>query len=242
MPRRTFTTTRWSLVLAARRRDSPDAEAALAALCEAYWFPVYAFVRRSGHTGDEARDLTQAFFTRMLDKHGVSSADPSRGRFRSFLLASLRHFLLNSRDAAVSLKRGGGAIHLPLQFNDEERRYYREPADHETPERLYERRWALATLEAAIAGVREEYRASGRGALFDALRPFLDGGEPTSYQTLAKTLGSSEGAVRVAVHRLRRAFRDSLRQIVESTVESSGDVDDELRYLKSVISREKSSS
>lgn len=217
-------------------RCTIDAAAALAALCEAYWFPVYAFVRRSGHSDDEARDLTQAFFARMFDKNSVRAADPARGRFRSFLLASVRNFLLNHRDAATSLKRGGGVPALALEFDDGERRYNREPAHHDTPDRLYERRWALATLDAAIARVREEYRASGRGPLFDALQPFLDGGEPASYQDLARTLGSSDGALRVAAHRLRRAFKTSLREIVESTVERPEDVEDELRYLMRVVS------
>lgn len=235
--RNRFATTRWSLVLAAGRRDSVDAAAALAALCEAYWFPVYAFVRRSGHADDEARDLTQAFFARMLDKNGMRAADPARGRFRSFLLASVRNFLLNDHAAAASLKRGGGVPHLAMEFDDGERRYNREPAHHDTPERLYERRWALATLDAAIARVREAYCASGRRPLFDALRPFLDGGEPASYRELATTLGSSDGALRVAAHRLRRAFRTSLREIVESTVERQEDVEDELRFLLSVVAQ-----
>jgi RNA polymerase sigma-70 factor (ECF subfamily) len=236
--RHRFATTRWSLVLAAGRGDSVDAAAALAALCEAYWFPVYAFVRRSGHSDDEARDLTQAFFARMLDTHGIETADPVRGRFRSFLLASVRHFLLNHRDAASSLKRGGGVPHLTLEFDDGERQYSREPGHHDTPERLYERRWALATLTAAIARVRHEYHASGRGPLFDALQPFLDGGEPASYRELAAILGSSDGALRVAAHRLRRAFRTSLREVVESTVEGQENVEDELRYLLSVVARD----
>ena len=234
--RNRFDTTRWSLVLAAGGHDSVDAPAALAALCEAYWFPAYAFVRRSGYADDEARDLTQSFFAQMLDKKSVEAADPTRGRFRSFLLAALRHFLLNHRAAANRLKRGGGALHFPLEFDEGERRYGAEPTHSDTPERLYERRWALTTLDAAITRVREEYHAGGRGALFDALRPFLDGGEPASYQDLARALGSSDGALRVAVHRLRRAFRTSLEEIVQSTVEQPGDVEDELRYLLRIVS------
>ena len=231
-----FVTTRWSLVLAAGRPGSAEAAAALATLCEAYWFPVYAFVRRSGHSEEDARDLTQAFFARMLEKHDVRAADPARGRFRSFLLASVRHFLINQHDAAMAQKRGGGAPHLSLEFDDGERRYEREPAHSDTPERLFERRWALATLDIAIARVGGQHHADGRGPLFDALRPFLAGSEPSSYETLARQFDTTEGALRVAVHRLRRAFRESLREVILATVERPEDIEDELRYLLRVVS------
>jgi DNA-directed RNA polymerase specialized sigma24 family protein len=233
---RRFATTRWSLVIAAGSRAEPGAAAALAALCETYWFPVYAFVRRSGHSTQDAQDLTQAFFARMIEKNDVGTADPARGRFRAFLLTSVRNFLANQRDAAAAQKRGGGAVHIPIEFDDGERRYRLELPDHETPERLYERRWALSTLAAAMNLVAAEYQAADRRGLFDHLKPFLAGVEPDSYVTLATELDTTEGALRVALHRLRRAYASALRSVVSETVESPSDVDEELRYLVRVVS------
>lgn len=236
-PPRRFATTHWTIVRAAGHPDAPDGAAALAALCEAYWFPVYAYIRRTGKNGEDARDLTQAFFARMIEKNDVSDADPARGRFRTFLLTSVRHFLANQHDAAMALKRGGGAAHLPIEVQDSERRYAFEPVDHHTPEHVFERRWALAALDAAMARVARRYADGNRRLVFEELRPFLAGNDPPCYADLAARLATTEAALRVAVHRLRRAFREALRHVIEETVACAGDVDDELQYLLAVVSR-----
>ncbi|HEY7475155.1 MAG TPA: hypothetical protein VH679_09110 [Vicinamibacterales bacterium] len=234
---RRFATTRWTLVLATRRPGSPEAASAFAALCETYWFPVYAFIRRSGRSADDARDLTQAFFTRVLEKNYFRDAEQARGRFRTFLLASVRHFLANERDAEMALKRGGGIAHVPIEVDAEERRFHREPSEDLTPERLYERRWALAAIDAAMTRLASRYESSARRRLFDELRPLLTGDEPASYATLSSRLGATEGALRVAVHRLRRQFASSLRDVIAETVDDQQAVDDELRYLMAIVSR-----
>ena len=235
--RHRFATTRWSLVIAAAGL-SPGSAGALAELCEAYWYPAYAYVRRSGYSVDDAADLTQAFFTRVLEKGFLKEARPERGRFRSFLLASLRHFILNERDWKNARKRGGDVLHVPIDFGEGEDRYQREPPDDMTPERIYERRWTLDVINRAITRLAAKYTASGRLALFVRLTPYLTGDEPQSYAALAASTGSSENALRQAVHRLRKEFRATLRETIAETVESGDDVDDELRYLLRVIARE----
>ena len=232
---RTFATTRWTLIVEAADAGSPRHDAALAALCETYWRPVYGFIRRSGRQPDEARDLTQAFFVRVLEKGFFKEADRSRGRFRSFLFSSVRHFLANQHDWAVAQKRGGGAPVLSLEFDDGERRYSLEPADPGTPEKTYERGWALAVLDAAHARLKARYEATGRGELFARLTPFLTGDEPPSYAELAASSGGTSGQLRVAVHRLRQDYGRALRETIGETVEKPEDVDDELRYLLEVI-------
>ena len=234
---RRFATTRWSLILAARDPKSSEAASALSSLCEIYWFPVYAFVRRTGASVDDARDLTQAFFTRVLEKGAFKDARQERGRFRAFLLTSVRHFLANERDAARAQKRGGGLTHLPLEFDDGERRYQLEPADGLTPEHVYERRWALTVLDAALARVSEKHDDPDRRRVFTTLRPLLTGRDADSYATTAAELDMTEGAVRVAVHRLRRQFAASLREVIGETVDTPGDVDAELQHLLAVVSR-----
>ena len=234
---RRFATTRWTLVLATRQPGSPEAASAFAALCETYWFPVYAFIRRSGRSSDDARDLTQAFFTRVLEKNYFRDAEQARGRFRTFLLASVRHFLANERDAEMALKRGGGFAHVPIEVETEERRFHREPSEDLTPERLYERRWALAAIDAAMTRLAARYEGSARRRMFEELRPLLTGDEPASYATLSNRLGATEGALRVAVHRLRRQFASSLREVIAETVDDQQAVDDELRYLMAIVSR-----
>jgi RNA polymerase sigma-70 factor (ECF subfamily) len=232
-----FATTRWSLVLAVRDAQSPDAAAALATLCETYWYPVYAFIRRTGLDGDAAKDMTQAFFTRVLEKDYFGQARQERGRFRSFLLSAVRHFLANERDFAQAQKRGGSHPHLSLEFDDGERTYQIEPVDLDTPERLYERRWALAAIDGALARVRTRYEHSGKVELFARLRPFLTGDEPQSYAELATALGVTEGSLRVAVHRMRQQFAATMREIIADTVAGPDEVDEELRELMKAVSK-----
>lgn len=234
--RHRFATTRWSLVFTAGGSSS-GADSALAELCERYWYPAYAFVRRTGVGSDDAQDLTQEFFARVIEKRYLKDATPDRGRFRSFLLAALRHFLSNERDWRQALKRGGGLVHVTLAFDDGERRYQLEPANDVTPESIYERRWALAVLDEALKRVASKHGESGRGALFKRLTPTLTGNDSVSYGDLSRELGMSEGALRVAVHRLRKDFASALRATIEETVEHPQDVDDELRYLLDVVGR-----
>jgi hypothetical protein len=205
-------------------------------LCETYWFPVYAFIRRGGRDQDEAKDLTQAFFTRVLEKHYFAEARQDRGRFRSFLLTAVTHFLANDHDWNTAKKRGGGQHVLPLEFNDGEHTFRREPVDTLTPERLYERRWALAVIDTAMRRLGGKYEQTERAGLFGRLQPYLTGEEPSSYPTLAAELSSTEGALRVAVHRLRKEFASSLRAVVAETVEQPAEVEGELRHLLKAVS------
>jgi RNA polymerase sigma-70 factor (ECF subfamily) len=234
--RHRFVTTRWSLVLAAAG-VSTGSSAALEELCEIYWYPAYAYVRRLGYTVDDAADLTQAFFVRVLEKQFFKDARPERGRFRSFLLASLRHFILNEFDWKNARKRGGGITHVPIDFAVGEDRYRREPADDLTPERIYERRWALAVLARATARLSANCARTGRQQILSILTPHLVGDEPASYAALAASRGSTESAVRQALHRLKREFRTILRETIAETVERPEDVEDELRYLLRAISQ-----
>ena len=226
-----FSTTHWSLVLSAGGASTPDARAALENLCEAYWYPVYAYVRRRGYSVEDARDLTQGFFARLLEKNDLRGADPARGRFRSFLLSAVRHFLSNQRDWQSALKRGGGQSVLPLDFASGEERYIREPSNQLDPERIFERRWAMEVLESALKRLEADYGRSGDTRHFEILKPCLtDNASDVSYRTMGANLGMSEGAVGVAVHRLRRRFGVALREEVAQIV-SEPLVDDELRYL-----------
>jgi RNA polymerase sigma factor (sigma-70 family) len=235
MPRQ-FATTRWSVVLAAGETASPGSTEALARLCETYWYPLYAFTRRWGHTADEAQDLTQEFFARLLEKHYLGDVRPERGRFRSFLLASLKHFLLNERDRALAQKRGGGHAPISLEVDTAEGRYRLEPPDTATPETIYERRWALTLLDRVIDRLRGEYARSDRGPLFERLRGFLTGQSATpKYTEVGAALNMTEGAVKVAVHRLRRRFGELLRDEIADTVAEPDDIEDEIRYLFKVL-------
>jgi RNA polymerase sigma-70 factor (ECF subfamily) len=226
-----FATTRWSLVRAADEGDSPSARRALAELCGLYWYPLYAFIRRRGHGHDQAQDLTQEFFARLLQRQDFAAADPAHGRFRSFLLAACKHFLANEYNRAHALKRGGGLQPLPLDFGDADDRYTREPAHDETPEKLFERRWALTLLQHVLARLRQEYEANGKETLFEQLKGHLTGADTQSHAAAAAVLGMSAGAVKVAAHRLRQRYRDLLREEIGQTIADPAQIDDEVQAL-----------
>jgi len=224
------------VVLTAGGRDTPVARDALAKLCRTYWYPLYAYVRRRNYSPPDAEDLTQEFFARFLEQRWVGNADREKGRFRTFLLSAMNHFLANEWDKARAQKRGGGVLHLPLQFDTAETRYVREPADNVTPEQHFERRWALTLLETVVNGLRAEYERDGKAELFEALDPCLVGDRTSQpYEELARKLGISEGAVKSAVHRLRRRYRQLLREEIAQTVAGPGEVDEELRHLIAVL-------
>jgi DNA-directed RNA polymerase specialized sigma24 family protein len=227
-----FATTEWSLVLAAGQGGSPTAEHALARLCTLYWYPVFAFVRRKGHPPEDAQDLTQGFFARLIEKGDLGDADRSRGRFRSFLLTACQHYLANEHDRALTRKRGGGQTPIPIDAAVAERRYERALAHGETPERLYDRQWALTLLDSAFQALRAEYADNGKAELFDTLKEFVTADEDAgTHADAAKALGTSAGAVKVAVHRLKRRFREELLKRVADTLGPDQDVEDEIRHL-----------
>lgn len=233
-----FATTHWSVVLTAGRQDTARAENALAKLCQTYWYPLYAYVRRRGYSAEDAQDLTQEFFARLLQRQSLASADPNRGRFRSFMLGVMNHFLADEWNKARAQKRGGGAKLLPLQFDTAETRYGHEPADKTTPEQNYERRWAMTLLEAVLCRLADEYKQEGRAELFAELNPCLVGertGQP--YAELAARLGVNEGTIKSAVHRLRQRYRQLLRDEIANTVAEPDEVDAELRHLFTILSR-----
>jgi RNA polymerase sigma-70 factor (ECF subfamily) len=231
MATREFATTRWSLVLAAGGdRSTPEAGRALASLCEAYWYPLYAEGRRRGLSAEDASDRTQAFFARMLETGDLSSADRHKGRFRSFLLASFGHFLSNEWDRERAVKRGGGRV-VSIDTPQVESRYAREPSHEATPERLFDRRWALTVIDRALERLCEECGRAGRGELFAILKGALAGDRGQPYSDLAARLGMTEGAVKVAVSRLRGRCRELIRDEIAQTVGSAEEIDDELRQL-----------
>lgn len=234
-----FATTHWSLVSAAGKQASPDAQEALATLCGTYWYPLYAYVRRVGYQPDDAQDLTQAFFARLLEKDYLKAADKERGKFRSFLLASFKHFLSKERDRAKAQKRGGGRKLLPLDFEAGEKRYSLEPAHELTAEKMYERRWALTLLDQVLARLREEFVQTGKDKIFDGLKGVLTG-EDVAYGQVAAELDMTEGAVKVAVHRLRRRYKELVLAEISQTVAKPEDVDEELRHLFAAIRSGKS--
>ncbi len=232
-----FQTTHWSVVLAAGQSATPHAEAALESLCRSYWYPLYAYVRRQGHRPEDAQDLTQEFFARLLEKEYLKLADAGRGRFRSFLLKSLQHFLVNEWVRGQAQKRGGGQKLLSLDEAAGERSYLQEPAEQLPPESLYDKRWAMTLLERAMEQLRANYAAAGKRELFDRLQSLLlSEGSAQAYQELAGPLGLSEGAVKVALHRLRQRFRDAVRSEIAQTVATPAEVDEELRCLMAAMS------
>jgi RNA polymerase sigma-70 factor (ECF subfamily) len=231
-----FQTTHWTVVLAAREKDGPAAHAALATLCSTYWYPLYSFVRRQGSGPHEAEDLTQEFFFRFLKLDPLANVQPAAGKFRSFLLACLKNFLANERDRAHAQRRGGGAPHVAFDADDAETRYSLEPADHRTPEALFERRWAFVLLERTMSELRREHAGEDKRAQFEELQGFLPCGQGViSRADLAAKRGVSVGAIDVAVHRLRQRFGALLRQQVAETVSSEAEVDEEIRYLISLL-------
>ena len=231
-PRPIFATTRWSLVLAATQSDTAQAGDALAKLCQTYWFPLYAYVRRQGHSAPDAQDLTQGFFERLLERRWVADADRERGRFRTFLLTAMSRFLAGDWNKSRTQKRGGGAVHIPIELDTAEERYGHEPVERRTPEQDFDRRWALTLLDTALQRMRTDYDREGKGDLFAALYPCMVGDRDCpAYVGLAAKLGMNEGAVRVAVHRMRKAYRRLLREEIAQTITADGDVDDELHHL-----------
>ena len=230
-----FPTTRWTLLITVGGGRSPEADAALATLCETYWYPLYGFLRCRGRNPEDAADLTQAFFLHLLEKRALGRADSARGRFRTFLLTSLTNFVANEHERKVALKRGGVMEHLSLDLEAAEGLLQREYSTDETPERIFDRRWAQTLLARVMERLREETPEDKRVQL-DQLKQYLSGDSgDDSYRQTAARLGTTEGAVRVAVSRLRRRFRDLVRAEIEHTVATPEEVTDEIRYLLSVI-------
>lgn len=227
-----FAATRWTLVLsAARGGHTPRAAAAMAELCAIYWYPLYAFIRRRGHDAHEAEDLVQEFFARLLARNDLAGVAPEKGKFRSFLLAAVKHFLANEYDRAHAQKRGAQERVISLDALAADSRWRLEPAHDLTPEKLFERRWALAVVEQVLARLQAELAVAGKGALYEALKGFLVGGETESHAEAGARLGMSAGAVKVAVHRLRRRWRELLREEIAQTVADPAEIDEEIRYL-----------
>jgi len=230
-PSSNFAATRWSIVLAAGDwRAGTAARRAMGELARQYWFPLYAFLRRQGHTPPAAEDLVQGFFARFLEKDAIEAVDRTKGKFRSFLLASLKNYVANERDKEHAAKRGGGEV-LALDGLNAEARYTAEPLDQLTPDRIFERRWALAVLEQVLARLREEYAARGQHEVFAALEHVLVGGEKAQHAEAAARLGLTEGAAKVAAHRMRKRYRELLREEIRQTVADDTLVEDEIRHL-----------
>jgi RNA polymerase sigma factor (sigma-70 family) len=233
-----FATTHWSVVLSARDRGAPRSAEALEKLCRAYWFPLYAYVRRQGHSAADAQDLTQEFFARLLHKNYLRSVAREKGKFRTFLLVALKRFLADEWDRARTLKRGGGRVQFSLDTTAAEQRYAAESQAASTAEEIYERRWALTLLESALQRLQARYGAAGKADEFEGLKAFLTAERGAiAYDEAAARCGLSEGAARVAVHRLRRAFREVFREEIAHTVDRPEDIDEEVRYLLRLFSR-----
>lgn len=231
-----FVATRWTVVLAARDKASPQSAEALESLCQTYWYPLYVYVRRLGHQTADAQDLTQEFFARLLTKEWLASADPEKGRFRTFLFVALKRFLANDWRRVHREKRGGHAPHFSLDTELAEARYQSEPAPELTADCIYEQRWALTLLENTMNRLRKEFGQAHKAAEFERLKVFLTADKSAiAYADVARDLGTSEGAARVAVHRLRRRFREVFREEVAQTVATAEDVDEELRYLLAAL-------
>jgi RNA polymerase sigma-70 factor (ECF subfamily) len=227
-----FATTHWSVVRAAGKSSSPRYKEAMGTLCRTYWFPLYAFLRRQGHNVNQAEEYTQAFFTRLLEKRGLRLADSKRGKFRSFLLAALKNFLADERDRASAKKRGGGRKVLSLDFENAENQYTLQPAQQLPPEKLFERSWALTVLERTMVRLQDESRSAKKRKVFDHLKVYLTAEKDSiPYREVADKLKMAEGAVKVAVHRLRHRYRELLRDEIAQTVATEEQIDEEIRDL-----------
>jgi RNA polymerase sigma factor (sigma-70 family) len=232
-----FATTHWTLVLAAGSPDSSRYREALETLCRTYWFPLYAYLRRKGYNINEAEDYTQGFFARLLEKESLQYADPARGKFRYFLLASLKNFIANEWDRIKAHKRGGDRNILQLDTQTAENRYESGLPVELSPEKLFERSWALTVLQQAFAGLQMQYGKAGKGILFDHLKEYLSGEQTAvSYREVATTLGMSEDAIKVAMHRLRRQYRELVRREIAQTVTTPGQIEEEIRDLFTALS------
>jgi RNA polymerase sigma-70 factor (ECF subfamily) len=231
-PRAVFATTHWSVVLATGLSDTTQAQDALTRLCQTYWYPLYAYVRRRGYPVHDAQDLTQAFFARLLEHRSLTSADPDRGRFRSFILTAMNHFLASEWKRGKAQKRGGGSLTISLDLAAAEKRFDLEPADHSAPDKLFEKQWALALLAEVLNRLEGEYQSEGKTDLFNALKQSLMGSRETQpYAELAPRLGMNESAVKVAVHRLRKRYRELIRAEIANTLDQSQDVEAEMQHL-----------
>lgn len=231
-----FVTTRWTVVLSAGRKSSPQSDRALGELCQTYWYPLYAYVRRQGHTKEDAEDLVQAFFARFLEKNYLEGLSAERGKFRAFLLASLKHFLANEWDKSQRQKRGGGAQHLSLDWQSADERFQLDPPDPSSPDKTFDREWAVALLERVVTRLHDECMADGKEKLFEQTKGYLMVGEKAiPYAEAARTLEMDEGAIRVAVHRLRKRYRELLRDEIAQTLDDPAQVADELRSLQAAL-------
>jgi RNA polymerase sigma factor (sigma-70 family) len=231
-----FVPTRWTVVLAAQQKGSPTSQEALESLCRAYWFPLYVFVRRQGHGPADAEDLTQEFFARLLAKDYLKAVDREKGRFRTFLLIALKRFLANEWDRTRAQKRGGENLHVSLDTTAAETRYEMEPSLEQAPERTYDRRWAIALLDRTMNGLREEFAKAGKKTEFEHLKIFLTAEKGSvDIAAIAKAVGTTEGNLRVAVHRLRRRYRELFREEIAHTVSTPEEIDGEVRHLISIL-------
>ena len=227
-----FATTHWSEVLQAGETDSPQAAEALARLCRAYWYPLYAYVRRQGRTVEDAQDLTQEFFARLLDRQYLRLADRNRGRFRTFLLTSLKHFLINEWNKSKREKRGGGRQIISLDGEDTETRFRAEPTEDRSPDKAFDRRWAMVLLDRVLEQLQVEFTAAERGQLFEELKSFLTGEEnEVSYTEIGRRLWMTESNLKVTVYRLKRRYRELLRAEIARTVDDPKAIDEEMRDL-----------
>jgi DNA-directed RNA polymerase specialized sigma24 family protein len=236
-PATRFPTTHWSCVVEAGGDDDERSGEALARLCNGYWYPLYAFIRRRGHDADKALDLVQGYFARLLENRVLAAADPARGRFRSFLMADCSYYLSHHRSSGLTQKRGGGRHFVSIDARDAEGRFLREPADDLTPERVFARAWAMTLLERVVSLLREQYESTGRAAVFDRLKPILvGGGAEVPYAQIAAEFGMTENAVQATVYRLRRRYAALLREQIAATVTTPDQVEDEIRDLFSALS------
>ncbi len=232
-----FATTHWSVVLAAAERNTAQSAAALEQLCRTYWYPLYAYVRRRGYSPEDAQDVTQGFFARLLARDAFAKVLPEHGRFRCFMLAVLKRYLVNHQERAAAIKRGGAAVHIPFNGGNAEEHYRLDASEQDSPDKLFDRAWALKVMEVASHRLQEEYRFEGKDKLFERLKLFLARNETDStYAATGGELGMSEGAIKMAVLRLRRRYRDLLREEVAQTVSSAANLNDEMQSLRAAFS------